>query len=204
MRWSKSSANEEAGVQLGSRLITRSWALTVFAGVGLIVLLAGCTSSSSDAAAKSTPVPGTAADSIGVGTTSLGSVMVDAQGRTLYMLTSDSRNQSNCSAACLTYWPPVPAPASGQPSSPQISAKVGETNTTTGLKMLTVGGWPVYTYVSDQAAGDVTGEGIATFGGTWYAISPSGTPVKAPASTGTSTSPSPGTSQSSSGYTRSY
>ena len=43
--------------------------------------------------------------------------------------------------------------------------------------MLTVGGWPVYTYVQDTAPGDVTGEGITSFGGTWYAIGPNGQPV---------------------------
>ena len=54
-------------------------------------------------------------------------------------------------------------------------------------------GWPLYTFVKDKAPGDVAGEGVKTFGGTWYAVSPSGKPVIAPATT------SPPTSSSGSG-----
>jgi hypothetical protein len=60
-----------------------------------------------------------------------------------------------------------------------VTAKVASTATTGGSKIATVGGWPVYTFIQDQKPGDVTGEGMANFGGVWYAVSPSGQPVKA-------------------------
>ena len=164
------------------------YSLAAVAAASLLTLSAcGSGSSSSSAGTQTQPSTTPASNSGGlhVATTSLGKVVVDAQGRTVYMLTADHSGHSSCSSACLTYWPPVaPGKASG------LSAKVGATATTTGGQTATVGSWPVYTYVGDQKPGDVTGEGIANFGGVWYAVSPNGTPVKAGGSSSSSSSSS--------------
>lgn len=112
-----------------------------------------------------------------VAKTSLGKVLVNSQGMTVYLLTSDKPNKSLCSAQCLSYWPPVAAPKAGTKLA-GVTGKVGSTNATDGSSIATVGGWPLYTYVGDHAPGDVSGEGIANFGGVWYAVSPSGHAVK--------------------------
>jgi hypothetical protein len=59
-----------------------------------------------------------------------------------------------------------------------VTATIGRTTSTAGSAMVTVAGWPLYSFIKDQAAGDVTGEGMASFGGVWYAVSPDGQPVK--------------------------
>lgn len=124
----------------------------------------------------------TSAHGFHVASTSLGRVVVDAQGRTVYLLTADGMNHATCDASCQQYWPPVPA-AHGS----GVTAKIATTALPGGGTTATVGGRPVYTYIGDHTAGDVTGEGVATFGGTWYALSPSGTPVtKAPAGSSSS------------------
>lgn len=155
-----------------------------------LFLVSACGSSSSttttSSGASTTPSPASGGSSgLHVADTSLGKVLVDSSGKTVYMLTADSPGHSSCSAACLQYWPPV-APG---PASSTVTAKVASTATTSGSTMATVGGWPVYTYIQDQKAGDVTGEGISTFGGVWYAVSPSGQPVKGAGSTATSSAP---------------
>jgi predicted lipoprotein with Yx(FWY)xxD motif len=122
---------------------------------------------------------------IHVAHTSLGDVIVDGQGRTVYLLTADKPGTSTCSAQCLQYWPPVAAVKAGVTPA-GVTATVGRTTSTAGSPMATVGGWPLYTFVQDRAAGDVTGEGMASFGGVWYAVSPSGQPVKGPSAGGTS------------------
>ena len=53
------------------------------------------------------------------------------------------------------------------------------THSTGGATMLTAAGWPLYTFAKDTGAGQVHGQGIQAFGGTWYVIDPSGQPVKA-------------------------
>jgi predicted lipoprotein with Yx(FWY)xxD motif len=182
--------------------------LAFVGGAALLALLAaGCGSStSSDAtgeAPSTTPVP--SRESLSVAVTSLGRVVVDSGGFTVYMLTADSSGRSTCSSVCLSSWPPVAGPSSGASSSPDITAKVGEAATTTGNTMLTVGGWPVYRYVQDTAPGDVTGEGITSFGGTWYAIGPNGQPVTgAPGSPSPSQTSSPSQSPSPSGSSSGY
>jgi predicted lipoprotein with Yx(FWY)xxD motif len=140
---------------------------------------AGCGSGPGRAAGPSSPAPSAdraAAGSLQVASTSLGKVLVDRTGRTVYLLTADRPGRSSCDATCLTYWPAV-APTTATPPQ-EITAPVGRTSTPSGAAIATVGGWPVYTYVQDRAPGDVTGEGVQTFGGTWYAVSPDGQPVK--------------------------
>jgi predicted lipoprotein with Yx(FWY)xxD motif len=123
--------------------------------------------------------------------TSLGNVLVNGEGMTVYMLTADKPGRSSCSTQCLSYWPPVP-PVTKPGKLHGISAKVASTQSMAGKPMATAGGWPLYTYVGDHAPGDTSGEGIRNFGGVWYAVSPSGQPVKSPSSAGSSSSGSSG------------
>ncbi|MDQ6688637.1 MAG: hypothetical protein M3Z50_13755 [Actinomycetota bacterium] len=150
------------------------------AAAGAAVLLAaGCGSNSSQptgSVAQAGSGPG-----IHVAKTSLGNVLVTGSGRTLYLLTADSPGKSTCNASCLQYWRAVAPPAKGtKPTG--VSGKVARTTTPGGSAILTVGGWPMYTYAQDQVSGDIHGQGVKSFGGVWYAVSPTGSPVKAAAS----------------------
>lgn len=148
--------------------------------LGAALALAGCGSGSSSDTSGNAEQSG----SIHVSQTSLGKVLVDGDGMTVYLLTSDKPNQSNCNSTCLSAWPLVPA-SQGQHAK-GVTAKVDHTAATSGTQIATVGGWPLYTYAQDAQPGDVTGEGIRSFGGVWYAVSPNGKPVKetsSPAST---------------------
>ena len=108
---------------------------------------------------------------------------------TVYLLTADKPGQSSCAAHCLQSWPPVSAPAGKVRSVSGVSAPLAATKATSGASMLTAGGWPLYTFAKDKAPGDVFGEGKVSFGGTSYAVSPSGIAVTAPpASTPATTS----------------
>jgi predicted lipoprotein with Yx(FWY)xxD motif len=127
--------------------------------------------------------------------TTLGTVLVDHAGRTVYLLTADSPGHSTCSAQCLAYWPSV-APGSSTKPPPGVTAPVGTAKVAGGGSTVTVGGWPVYTFVQDSSPGDVTGEGVKSFGGVWYAVSPSGHAVEP----GASSTPAPSTSSGRGGY----
>jgi len=158
-------------------------------GAAATVLLASACGSTVDAGAgggaSSTTTPGGV---LGVATTSLGPVLVDSLGLTVYLLTADTPGHSSCSAQCLQYWPLVPAPAGATvPAIQGIGAALSVTKAMSGTSMLTAGGWPLYTFVKDKAPGDVTGQGVKTFGGTWYAVSPAGAPVTAPATSAPTT-----------------
>ncbi len=160
-------------------------ALLAVGAVSALTLSACGSSSSATTAPQGAAASGTtSAHGFHVASTSLGRVVVDAQGRTVYLLTADSMNHATCDAGCQQYWPPV---ASGRAAG--LSAKVGTTALPGGGTTATVAGWPVYTYVGDHQPGDVSGEGVRTFGGTWYALSASGTPVRQAAGSSASSSP---------------
>src|SRR3954451_5689667 len=155
-------------------------ARVALAGAPLMLLaLSACGGGSSlyggnSQGSSSSPASGSSSG-LSVRHTSLGNVLVDGSGMTVYMLTSDKPNHSTCNSTCLNYWPPVAPPNHG--AGQGVSARVGSTSTTTGGQVATVRGWPVYTYVQDNAPSDVTGEGVKTFGVVWGALSPSGKPI---------------------------
>jgi predicted lipoprotein with Yx(FWY)xxD motif len=181
--------------------------LASVAGIPLVALaLTGCgssgasgTSATTATAAAASPAPATAqAATVDVGSTNLGSILVNSQGRTLYLFEADMGTTSACSGACAQAWPPLMA--NGQPTTGDgaDSSLIGTTQRSDGSSQVTYDGHPVYTFAKDQSAGDTNGEGIAAFGGAWYALSPTGTPVQAAAAPTSSATSS--NSATSSGY----
>jgi predicted lipoprotein with Yx(FWY)xxD motif len=179
-----------------------TFTIRLLGATATLMLAAACSSNSvSPASSNRSGAPGAAGSTttsasggvLGVATTSLGPVLVDSKGFTLYLLTADTPGSSTCSAQCLQYWPLVPATAgAGVPAVQGVSAALATTKATSGASMVTAGGWPLYTFVKDKAPGDVAGEGVKTFGGTWYAVSPSGKAVTAPAKSAPATTTSSG------------
>jgi predicted lipoprotein with Yx(FWY)xxD motif len=176
--------------------------IRVLGAAATLILVAGCTTTNTNSVgsygsatsrAQTSATTSASGGAVGVTTTSLGPVLVDSKGFTVYMLTADTPGHSTCSAQCLQYWPLVPAPTSSNMSPVQgVSAALATTKATSGALMLTAGGWPLYTFVKDMAPGQVAGEGVNTFGGTWYAVSPSGAPVVAAAQSAPATTTSSG------------
>ncbi|MER5339667.1 SCO0930 family lipoprotein [Streptomyces mirabilis] len=104
--------------------------------------------------------------------TTLGKVLTDSAGFTLYRFEKDTAEppKSNCDGDCATAWPPVPA--DGAVAATGVDkALLGEVTRADGTKQLTIGGWPMYRYAKDTKAGDTNGQGV---GGTWYASAPDG------------------------------
>ena len=156
-----------------------------------VLTLSACGAGSTTAPAAAPQATAGGASGLHVASTSLGRVLVDASGRTVYLLTADGRNLSTCSSSCRQFWPAMHSYAG-------VTAMVGSTATPSGPMTATVAGHPVYTFAQDHAPGDVNGEGLQEFGGTWYAVSASGAAVQPGGSTSSSTpSRTPGSAQSS-------
>jgi len=116
----------------------------------------------------------------------LGPIVVDGPGRTLYRFDKDSASPpaSNCEGACAKLWPPVLVGT--QISLTGINrALLGTIKRSDGTVQLTLHGWPLYRYAGDSAPGDVKGEGI---GGIWFAVKPTGAKALPAGSTSNSTS----------------
>jgi predicted lipoprotein with Yx(FWY)xxD motif len=106
------------------------------------------------------------------------SVLVDGQGRTLYLFEKDRPGSSSCSGSCAQAWPPLMA--SGAPlAGPGVTATLlGTIGGRGGQRQVTYSGHPLYYYASDTKAGQTNGEGLNQFGAEWYVVSPQGNKVE--------------------------
>ena len=124
---------------------------------------------------------------IDVGDTSLGKVLVDANGRTLYGFANDTNGTSTCNGSCAQIWPPVIASPGWTASPAAQAANLHTVKRDDGQLQLAAGKWRLYTFASDHARGDVTGQGVEHF----FAVQPDGKLHKA-ATTPTTAAPSSG------------
>ena len=180
---------------------TRGSILGLIAVPVLAIGLAACGSSSNSSSGMASNATQTTAASGTVSTKSIsgvGTVLVDSKGDALYTNNQDSATKMACTAACQSIWPPLKAPASGQPTSSNsaVQAKLGVAN-----GQVTYNGKPLYTFVQDSP-GQATGNGFMdSFGGTAFTWTAATTTGAAPASsTSTSTSSSGGGSSGGYGY----
>jgi predicted lipoprotein with Yx(FWY)xxD motif len=106
--------------------------------------------------------------------TSLGRVLVDSKGITLYDFVKDKGGMSACYGACAALWPPVLT--KGKPiAGPGVrQALLGTTKRSDGKLEVTYGGHPLYYFVTDRKPGQTTGQGVDQFGGPWWVISAAG------------------------------
>jgi predicted lipoprotein with Yx(FWY)xxD motif len=183
-------------VGLGSagRLRAAAVALCAVAALGAAACSSSATSQNAPAgsASPTTAASATSGGTVDTATTSLGRVLVDASGHTLYLLTADSATSSVCTGSCAGVWPPLTVTGSPTAGPGVDGSKLATITLAGGTKQVTYAGHPLYTYAGDAAAGDVGGQGIHSFGGTWEALTPSGAPVTAASS--------PTTTAASSGY----
>jgi predicted lipoprotein with Yx(FWY)xxD motif len=109
----------------------------------------------------------------------LGSIVVSAQGLTLYHLTSE-QGSIKCTGICQSFWIPVLVTAKGKPvlGKGVVAAKVGTIRRPGGKLQVTYNKLPLYRYYLDKKPGQYRGEGLAEGTGTWFAVSLKGTIVK--------------------------
>jgi predicted lipoprotein with Yx(FWY)xxD motif len=160
----------------------RSRSTFTVAGATALVLTvlaaAGCGGSGGSSSAGSPPtLPKTANGSpatIGVSNGTLGTILVDSQGRTLYLFQHDVSSTSTCTGACATNWPPLRATGKPTVGSGAKASLVATSPRQDGGPQVTYNGHPLYRFAGDQNPGDAKGQGINAYGGLWYAVSPAG------------------------------
>ncbi len=174
--------------------------------VSLTLAACGGSSSSSSSAPQASATPASATSSSSgervtlvksASNATLGAtVLVDAQGMTLYHLSGEQNGKFICtSSACLQVWHPLST------STTTPSGSVGSLGTVKrpeGTEQVTYKGMPLYTFVQDQKAGDAKGQGIKDVG-TWTAVTISPGSSSAPAAPAPAPSPAPSPPPASSG-----
>jgi predicted lipoprotein with Yx(FWY)xxD motif len=120
----------------------------------------------------------TSAAPVKVGTTGLGRVLVNAQGRTLYVWAHDKTAKSTCAGQCAKYWPPLITRSKPTAARGVRAGLLGTSRRADGRLQVTYAGHPLYTFAGDTRPGQTKGEGLTGFGGRWDPVSAAGTAVR--------------------------
>jgi predicted lipoprotein with Yx(FWY)xxD motif len=144
----------------------------------LPLALAACGTATAGYGGSAAPSSQSGQATISVRGSSLGQILVDAGGKSLYLFEADSGTQSTCSGACAQAWPPLTtngAPKAAGTASPSL---LGTTTRSDGTTQVTYSGHPLYYFTGDAKAGDTNGEGSTAFGAGWDVLSPSGAKIE--------------------------
>ena len=162
----------------------RSFPATVLVAIALTMIAAACGSPETETAptlATEVTVPAPAAGVveeiaapvpwISVASSSLGQILVDGQGLTLYLVSSGV-----CTGSCAGIWPPVPYDDVAVLGDGIDAFLLGQTEREDGFLQATYNGHPLYRYSGDSAPGDVNGQGVNDV---WFAVDATGNGVGA-------------------------
>jgi predicted lipoprotein with Yx(FWY)xxD motif len=131
-------------------------------------------------AGASAPAHAAGAQKLQLRHTSLGSILVDSSGFTLYRFSKDTGAKNTCMAnrECNATWPALTS--SGRPTAgPGVKASLISTIALPGGKrQVTYAGHPLYLYEQAGERGETDYVGVREFGGTWLGVSASGATVR--------------------------
>ena len=158
----------------------------------LMLTLAACGTGSSPSAAAATVAPPAATEAVSLAPTSesptssaaatvmvadsdLGEILVDPEGRTLYLFTPDEAGTPTCYDACAAAWPPLLAEGEIEVGEGLDDSDFSTATRTDGGEQVKIGDWPLYYFANDAAPGDTNGQGLNE---KWYVVSPAGEAIK--------------------------
>jgi predicted lipoprotein with Yx(FWY)xxD motif len=168
--------------------MTRSRPITFLLSAAVLPLsalaIAACGGGS---AATASPAPTTSTShptstkpppaAVRVADSSLGKILVNSQGRSLYLFKADAGTKSACTGACATAWPPLLAKGNPTAGSGANASLVGATTRSDGSRQVTYNGHPLYLFIKDTKPGQTNGQGVIAFGAAWLVLSPAGNQI---------------------------
>ena len=105
----------------------------------------------------------------------LGKILVDAEGFTVYLFTKDTSTTSVCTDKCLAAWPYAVANGTPTVGDGLDASKLTVSPQSDGTKQLTYNGADLlYRFAPDKAPGDTNGQGVQ---GVWFVVDASGNQV---------------------------
>ncbi len=132
-----------------------------------ISILYSCSSDDSDSPSNPEPEPEVNTVQL-VNNATFGNILTDADGKSLYFFSRDSKGNSACSGGCIGNWPIFYTSDLTLDEGLEAS-DFGEITREDGEKQTTYKGWPLYYFVNDNAAGDTNGDKV---GNNWYIAKP--------------------------------
>ena len=139
--------------------------------LGLVILVVACGSGTNPSGSvHSASAPAAAPTVLVAQDMTLGSILTDASGRTLYQFSPEKGGKIVCTGACLTPWPA--ALSSGAVAGAGVTGTVALITRPEGGQQLTYNTWPLYYFFKDTAPDQTNGQGVNAFGGDWRVATP--------------------------------
>jgi predicted lipoprotein with Yx(FWY)xxD motif len=139
------------------------------------LVMAGCSDDGTGDGTEGEPDE-TAEATVAVEASDLGEIVVDAEGKTLYVFLADEGTESTCYDDCEEAWPPLTVDGDPVAGEGVDAALLGTTEREDGSTQVTIDGHPLYYFASDETADDINGQGV---GEVWFVVSPDGESIQA-------------------------
>lgn len=123
-----------------------------------------------------------------------GAYLVDGEGRALYTIVNEDSSDGDvaqgsdgnhvkaevvpCKGPCLQVWPALETSGKVKSGDKIDESKVHVITRSDGARQVTYGGYTLFYFARDNGSGDVNGQDVEGFGGTWYVVSPSGEEIE--------------------------
>src|SRR5256714_13266557 len=101
----------------------------------------------------------------------LGTVLVNAQGRTLYYFVPERGGRIVCTGQCTNAWPPLFATSMSPTAGAALPGQLGVVARGSS-EQITYNHWPLYTFAGDGGPDQTNGQGVFGFGGKWFVATP--------------------------------
>jgi predicted lipoprotein with Yx(FWY)xxD motif len=112
----------------------------------------------------------------------LGNILTDGAGMTLYVFKHDTPGVSNCTGTCAQNWPVLSIPADTMPTAGTgITGQLGVIPRSDGTYQVTYNDMPLYRFIGDKQPGDTNGQGLLN--GAWTVALVTAAAPAAPAAT---------------------
>jgi predicted lipoprotein with Yx(FWY)xxD motif len=140
-----------------------------------LLVMAGCSNGEEPADGTEGQPEEPAEATVAVEDSDLGEIVVDAEGRTLYVFLADEGSESTCYDECEASWPPLTVEGDPVPGDGVDASLLGTTEREDGATQVTLDGHPLYFFAADETPDDMNGQGV---GDVWYVASPSGEAIQ--------------------------
>ena len=147
-------------------------AATTTTDAGATATTAGATATTAEATATTEAT--TTAEAIAIVSNDLGDILVDGEGRTLYLFNPDAQGDPTCYDDCADAWPALVEEVTAGDG--VDGSLLGSATRTDGAVQVTYNGWPLYYFSGDVAPGDTNGQGLNDV---WWVVDATGNAVGA-------------------------
>ena len=139
--------------------------------VGLVAITAVACAGGGPTASAGDGSEAAATATVAVADSDRGSILVDAEGQTLYVFSNDTGSESTCYDDCATNWPALAADGEPTAGDGVDAALLATTERTDDTTQVTYNGHLLYYFAGDEAPGDTNGQNV---GDVWFVVSPEG------------------------------